>query len=719
MTRPVPSAVGASDSEPWGTLTTSADGYIVTANPRFVAWSGRPGSVLTDGLRFKDLLSAASRILFETHYAPLLAMQGYVNEVAFDLESADGARFPILVCAVQSRDQGTDTGLEVFLTIFDATETRRHERALSQARRDAEDASEALVVANQALIGQKEELRVTLRSIADAVITVDANGLISSMNPAAERLTGTLQNQACGAALGEIGTWLDSKSLSPVDFQEWPGETQPTEEKRLLLRRRDDVERCIAWTAAPLRDETDTTSGTVIVCRDVTKERATLRQLEFDASHDHLTGLFNRREFERRFAASLQMQVGAPVNHVICHIDLDQFKIVNDTAGHKAGDRLLVEVAGLLGNGLRQSDTLARIGGDEFGVLLVDCAFETGLKIAESLRQQLAAFRFDCEGRIHAVTASIGVSVVRAGDHDSREALTDADIACNTAKEGGRNRVHGVEPGDAQLRSRRGEMGWIGRVRHALDENRFELHFQPIVCIASHPGLIDHGEILLRLRDEDGRLVAPGEFIAAAERYHQMEPVDRWVLERTFAWLATVDGLRVSINLSGQSFGNPAFLSFVVDLLRKYDVEPTLICFEITETAAIANLPAALGFIKTLRPLGVQFALDDFGAGLSSFNYLKTLQVDVVKIDGGFVKAMHADRFSREIVESIHRIARLCQLKTVAEWVEDESTLEMLRKIGIDFAQGWGVGRPIPLDEAHARDVRMPDSTCCASPSPS
>ena len=421
-----------------------------------------------------------------------------------------------------------------------------------------------------------------------------------------------------------------------------------------------------------------------------------MRQLEFDASHDHLTGLYNRRAFERRLAVATLVASPHRAN-VLCYLDLDQFKVVNDTAGHSAGDQLLVQVSAVLREGLRPSDTLARLGGDEFGLLLAQRSFEDGLAFAEALRQRVAAFRFDWGARSYAITASIGVSVLDPGRPRVGDALNDADIACNAAKEGGRNQVYGVKPDDATVLSRRDEMGWIARIRRALDEDRFELQYQPIVALRDGARDLAHGEILLRLRDDDGTLLAPGAFITAAERYSQMQPIDRWVLRKALDWLATVDDVQASINVSGQSFADPAFLDYAVELFRISGIKPGRVCFEITETAAIADLDAAMAFIRTLRTLGARFSLDDFGAGMSSYRYLKTLPLDFVKIDGSFVRTVAVDPVHRAIVESIHWIGQLCHLQTVAEWVEDDATLDVLRTIGIDHAQGWRFGRPMPV----------------------
>ena len=673
-----------------GMMSTSETGKILRVNSRFAQWCGRSAYELTAGLRLQDLLAPASLILHEMHYVPLIQAQGVAHEVALDLARPDGTRFPILMSAVR-KPAATGALLRIDISAFDATATRRHERALLTAREEAEAAA-------QALAQQKEQLRVTLRSIADAVITTDAEGRITSANPTAVLLTGIAEESALGCPKSVLGLLLDPSSGQPLLLptlrdMESDGRDVPA---RMLLRRHDGGERFISGTRAPIRDAQGRATGTVWVFRDITEEHQSSQRLAYEASHDHLTGLPNRMEFERRLAA-LMPGTGEGRGHLVGYVDLDQFKILNDTGGHVAGDTLLVQVAKLLRDELRQADTLARLGGDEFGLLLPGCSLEDGRRIADGLRDRLAAYRFHWKGRAHGITMSIGLAMLDA-DTDARLALSNADLACNAAKEAGRNRVHSFEPDDERLRARKGEMGWVSRIRRALDDDRFVLYFQPIVSIEKSASPVQHGELLLRMTGENGELLSPGEFIPAAERFHQMQQIDRCVVRKALRWLCTVPNIHASINVSGESFSDEGFLAYVNEEFHSSGANPAQVCFEITETAAIADLPSALHFIDTLRGRGVQFSLDDFGAGLSSFSYLKTLPVDYVKIDGSFVKRISQDPVSRAIVESIHRIAQLSNLRTVAEWVEDDQALEELRGIGVDFAQGWGVGRPVPIE---------------------
>ncbi|MDP9899341.1 diguanylate cyclase (GGDEF)-like protein/PAS domain S-box-containing protein [Variovorax ginsengisoli] len=655
-------------------------------------------------MKWQQLLAPASRILYETHFVPRLEAQGAVSEISLDLTRQDGTRFPILASAL--RRAGGAGVVIVSITVFDATETRRFEKVLRAARRDAEDAAEALILSHKALRAEHERLRVLLRSIADAVMTTDDQGRITTFNPSAETVTGLSAAQALGAPVDSIGRVFEAQSRRLIDLRVLQREGQSQSFSDFLLVRADGTERYIEGTAAPLRDEANGGEGGVYVWRDVTQRRADAAERQFEATHDPLTRLLNRREFERLINFELSRASGTPDKpHLLLHIGLDQFKIVNDTAGATAGDALLLEIADLLRQSLRQGDMLARLGSDEFGVLLPRCPVGAGTTLADNLRQRIEEFRF-CHGESsHMLTASIGLAVLPEGKGSADGALASAGMACQAAKEAGRNRVHTVHAGDAEIQRRREEMGWVARIRGDLNEDRFELFFQSIVRV---DGTLDgppHGELLLRLRDDEGRLVPPGAFISAAERYHQMGHIDRWVVLNAFSWLDRHAGVQVSINLSGQSFGDADFLTYVVEQMAGRALDPARVCFEITETAAIADLPAALRFIACLRQRGCLFSLDDFGAGLSSFGYLRSLPVDFVKIDGSFVKTMGQDPVNREIVESIHRVAKLCGLKTVAEWVEDAAILAALRQIGVDYAQGWGVGKPVPLSEV---DVRRP-----------
>ncbi|MEO0616369.1 MAG: EAL domain-containing protein [Pseudomonadota bacterium] len=418
-----------------------------------------------------------------------------------------------------------------------------------------------------------------------------------------------------------------------------------------------------------------------------------------------LTGLVNRREFERRVERALKSSESRETSYVVCHLDLDQFKIINDTCGHSAGDKLLEELGKLLKSKIRWRDTLARLGGDEFGILLESCTIEEAMTTADMLREAIGEFRFQWDERSFRLTASVGIVPLTGGEsEDVASVLSAADSACAAAKDGGRNRVHGYHENDIDMMRRRREMQWAARINTALEEDRFELFRQTILPLQdTDQGA--HYELLVRMRDENGALVSPELFIGAAERYGITPNIDRWVIRNALRWLVSEADERArlslcSINLSGQSLGDEKFLPFVIEQLQTSGISPDKICFEITETAAIASYSQANRFINALKELGCKFALDDFGTGLSSFGYLKHFPVDFLKIDGSFVKEILHDPIDREMVRSINEIGHLTGKQTIAEFAENPEIITMLRGMGIDYAQGYGVAEPQRLMEA-------------------
>jgi diguanylate cyclase (GGDEF)-like protein len=436
-------------------------------------------------------------------------------------------------------------------------------------------------------------------------------------------------------------------------------------------------------------------------------EREFVARLSFQASHDALTGLVNRREFEVRLGSALDKLSHKPSEHSLMFLDLDQFKVVNDTCGHAAGDQLLKQTSALLQENLRTGGLLARLGGDEFGVLLEDCDANSAVAIAERLRLAVQELRFVWNGCTFNISVSIGLVHV-AEDGAIEQTLRAADMACYMAKEKGRNRVQVYHPSDSELVQRVGEMAWIQRIRNGLDEQRFCLFAQEIRALNRDEPHHSHVELLLRLRDEDGKLVQPGSFMPAAERYGLMPLIDRWVIRNAFALLA--DRLRSSapdqlsscaINLSGATFGDDDFVEYVRRQFEIHRVPPGMICFEITETSAIANIPSAKRLIHALKKLGCRFSLDDFGTGMSSFSYLKHLPVDFIKIDGSFVTEMLNSKMDRAMVEMIVRVAKVMGKSTVAEFVESDEVLAALREIGVDYAQGYAIGKPSPFESAY------------------
>lgn len=429
---------------------------------------------------------------------------------------------------------------------------------------------------------------------------------------------------------------------------------------------------------------------------------ATIRHM---AVHDALTGLTNRYEFERRLREALDSARERETVHALLYLDLDQFKIINDTSGHEAGDELLRQLGQVLKSRIRESDTLARLGGDEFGLLLEGCQLDHALQMAENLLKSLNQFHFAWQGKVFSVGGSIGLVPITAGSGSPREVLSAADMSCYVAKDEGRNRIHVYSDGDSELARRRNEMEWAGEVTQALREERFVLFSQPIMPLAPFsPGQGQvHREFLLRMRHADGSLISPGAFIPAAERYNIMPAVDRWVIDAVLSHLArnrnnvSVAEETSFINLSGSSLSDAAFFDYLREKLRQYRIPPERLCFEITETAAITHLGRATEFIKDIRAEGCRFALDDFGSGLSSFPYLKMLPVNYLKIDGAFVQNILSDPMDCAFVEAIHRVAHVAGIQTIAEFIESEPVRAQLLKIGVDYGQGYHLGSPEPL----------------------
>ncbi|MGH8497787.1 MAG: EAL domain-containing protein, partial [Methylococcales bacterium] len=431
-------------------------------------------------------------------------------------------------------------------------------------------------------------------------------------------------------------------------------------------------------------------------------EYALLEQLDYQAAHDPLTGLVNRQEFERRAKRLVATAGRDNSEHALCFLDLDQFKVVNDSCGHGAGDELLRRLGKWLRNVIREQDTVARLCGDEFGILLEHCSLEQARLIVDSLHRSIQDYHFNWEGRNFRVGVSIGLVAVSNSMRNLTELLKQADAACYIAKEQGRNRIHVYYPDDVEIAKRHGEMQWVERINRALEEHRFCLYVQPIISLEQKT--VHHYELLLRMVDEQGRLVLPGAFLPAAERYNLVTNLDRWVIQKTLSLLARSQQFLesvhfFSINLSGCSITDGQFLEFVLESLRDSCVKGNKICFEITETTAISHLNKADTFISRLRELGCSFALDDFGSGVSSFGYLKNLKVDYLKIDGSFVRDIVNNPIDYAMVKAINEIGKVMNMKTIAEFVENDAIKGMLQAIGVDYAQGYGIGKLQPLEE--------------------
>lgn len=579
-------------------------------------------------------------------------------------------------------DKGKTIGIEG--TIRDITELRQAQEALHQ---------------------EKELALVTLQSIGDGVVTTDDNGKVQYLNPTAERLLGFKSEVAGGLhyrnvlklvdeATGEPLQDLVHLCLSVEDGSAHTGEG--------LLIQRDGTRYHLKVTAAPMRDHYGQVVGVVLVLHDITEVMGMARQLSYQASHDMLTGLYNRRVFEQRVEEAIRSAHKGHEFHAVLYLDLDQFKVVNDTCGHNAGDELLQQVSSLMQSRVRESDVLARLGGDEFGVLLENCPLDKAEMIADSIRLAIRDFRFAWDDKAFEIGVSIGVVPIVADTGNLAYVLAAADAACYVAKDSGRNRLHVYQPDDDAVLQRHGEMQWVHRLSSAFDSDSFLLYAQPIAHVKGER-VVSHYEVLVRMVDDGGRIIPPGAFIPAAERYNLMPMIDRWVIRKTLEMLRDAQGdlafppIECAINLSGQSFTDDHFLEYVVDLFDETGIPCESISFEVTETAAVANLSRATRFISVLRGMGCSFALDDFGAGLSSFGYLKNLPVDYLKIDGGFVRDMVHDQVDRAMVESINQIGHIMGLKTIGEYAEDETVLLALEMAGVDFAQGHAIAPPRPF----------------------
>ena len=432
-------------------------------------------------------------------------------------------------------------------------------------------------------------------------------------------------------------------------------------------------------------------------------------KLAYHASHDPLTNLVNRLEFEKRLALALHTAASQGRQHSVMYLDLDRFKIVNDTCGHAAGDQLLRQVSALLKEQVREGDSLARLGGDEFGVLLENCPLQEAIGIADKLRQCIGDFRFFSEGKSFSIGASIGVVQIADGTLNLTDILSAADAACYMAKEKGRNRVQFYRPHDSEVSMRRGEMEWVPRLQLALQEGRFVLYSQEIISIGGQSPQTSHHELLVRMIDQHGKIIPPMAFIPAAERYSIMPMIDQWVVHNAFAAISALgpDCGTYAINISGASIGDERLLEFVREQFRNFVMPPRSVCFEITETAAIANFDKAARFFGEMKSLGCLFSLDDFGAGMSSFGYLKHLPVDFVKIDGSFVKDLGHDPIAVAMVRAINDVGHVMGKKTIGEFVNGEVVLGALREIGVDFAQGNWISPPTPFS-AKSSGVTIP-----------
>ncbi|NNF17893.1 MAG: EAL domain-containing protein [Gammaproteobacteria bacterium] len=662
---------------------------IIYANPKAAAKRGmRQQDLTTSSIR--ELIHPSHRKQALEVFRRRLAGEDVPSRYEMKLLNRDGSGFWVEVSDVVIEYQGKPA---ILTAAFDITH-----------RRDAE----------QKLLAARDRAQVTLASITDGVLTTDHEGAIDFANEAAVKMIALKPQEIIGNKLGAIINLVDETDRKP--FAD-PVETAIRESRSVSLGRKalllaaDGAEHFVEVTVNPmaLDDAHDTTHthvnaqvGCVVVLHDVTELRGLARQMSYQASHDALTGLTNRREFERRLGELIEVSHEHSTTHVVCYMDLDGFKAVNDTSGHTAGDNMLRQLANLIKEQVRDSDMVARLGGDEFGMLLVGCPLEKARQIADDVCTAVRDYRFVWRDQVFNVGVSIGLVEISHESGEVEDVISAADSACYVAKQSGRSRVHVYSAKDEVLARRKGEIAWLQLLQRALKDNNFVLYAQPIVPMDNRKNTGPGVEILLRMRNERGAIVGPGEFLKAAQRYHLLTAIDRWVVRNVLTALGTEAlrleaGKRCAINLSGQTLGDSQFLEYVVECLDESGVAPELICFELAESSVITNMSHAQRFVAVLHSMGCQFALDDFGSGLGSFSNLRNLKMDYLKIDGGFNRGIANDKVNQAMVTAIVKLARSLDIMVIAEQVDSKASLDTLRYIGVDFVQGYYTGEPAPV----------------------
>ncbi len=664
-----------------GVYIATTDGRLVAANPALVNMLGfdDEDDLLTTGTRESAYQQKSDAQRFER----AIEEHGEVRRFEAVMLCKDGT--PIDIIENARAVDYVDGERYIEGTVSDITERKAAEKRIFE---------------------EKERAEVTLKSIGDGVITTDADGCIEYLNPVAEDLTGWSLRAAQGQPVEDILTLINEHTREMTDnpIIRCLNEGRViTMSGATLLIDRSGQEIAIQDSAAPIRDRLGHIVGSVMVFHDVSAEGRLSRKLSYQASHDALTGFINRHEFENVLERAIALTRSSnKTQYGLLYIDLDQFKVVNDTFGHTAGDELIRQIANRLQTCVHTNDTLARLGGDEFGVLLDNCDSARAIEVAEDIRATIERYRFEWQTAVHAVRASIGIVMVDGDSATVGALLSAADVACFAAKDMGRNQYHLYREGEAGLRHQ--QMHWLTRIDRALEEGRFELYFQPIAdtIINFDRPHCSHYELLLRMLDEDGNLILPGTFIAAAERYDRMQALDRWVVTEALEHADKGDAEQaaaytLSINLSGNSLSDDRFLEFIKDTLRDTPLCKGAVCFEITETAAIANLARVKHFMSELADLGCLFSLDDFGSGLCSFGYLKNLPVDFIKVDGAFVRNIADDAVDQSMVAAIHQVGEAMGIKTIAEHVENERTRATLAGLGVALVQGFHIARPASI----------------------
>jgi diguanylate cyclase (GGDEF)-like protein/PAS domain S-box-containing protein len=657
------------------------DEKILLANESAAGLVGLEPAQLV-GREIADLVKPAYRALFRKTVAKRLAGETAPRRIEMQLINGNQAGL-----WVEAQSSNIDfRGNTAILTVArDVSHRKSLEVSLSRSKRQAQ---------------------YTLESISEGIITTDNDGRIDYMNLAAESLIGTNRDDASGHRIGELFKLVDDADRRPLGD---PVERCLAMRRRVNMGRRavlvtidGELEHSVELTASPVRGPSNSISGTVVVFHDVSELRGLTRKMSYQATHDPLTGLINRREFERRLDEAMDSAHAEEAVHMLFYMDLDRFKAVNDSCGHMAGDNMLREVAALVKDQVRDSDFVGRLGGDEFGALLIGCPIAKARQIATDICNAIADYRFVWKDKIFNIGISIGLVEISHASGTLQDIMSAADSACYMAKQQGRGQVHVYSARDEAVARERGDIQWLRQLQTALHEDRFELAVQPIIAMR---GKTDSGpavEVLIRLNEGRGRSTDSAEFLRPAERYQMMPQIDRWVINATLAAISGGDiklaGHRsCAINLSGQTLGDEAFLGFVVDALDRTGVLPSAICFEVTEAAILSNVQQAQRFIEVLHGIGCGFSLDDFGSGLGSFSSLKHLPIDYLKIDGTYTRNLQTDLVNQEMVAAMIKLARTMEFQIVAEQVEHQEDFDWLRDVGVDFVQGHFIEAPAML----------------------
>jgi diguanylate cyclase (GGDEF)-like protein/PAS domain S-box-containing protein len=657
------------------------DEKILLANESAASLIGLESQQLI-GREVADLVKPAYRALFRNTMAKRLAGENVPRRLEIQLINGNEAGL-----WVEAQSSSIEFhGHPAILTVArDVSHRKSLEVSLSRSKRQAQ---------------------YTLESIAEGIITTDNDGKIDYMNQAAEVSIGTNRDDAVGHRIGELFTLVDDADRRPLGD---PVERCLAMRRRVNMGRRavmvtadGEHEHSVEITASPIRGPGNSVSGSVVVFHDVGEIRGLTRRMSYQATHDPLTGLINRREFERRLDEAMDDAHAEEAVHMLFYMDLDRFKAVNDSCGHLAGDNMLREVASLIREQVRDSDFVGRLGGDEFGALLIGCPIDKARQLASDICNAVADYRFVWKDKIFNIGISIGLVEISHVSGTLQDVMSAADSACYVAKQEGRGKVHVYSARDEAVARERGEIQWLRRLQDALHEDKFMLAVQPIIAMS---GAAESGpafEILIRLPDGHGRPADTAEFLRPAERYQLMPQIDRWVVNASLTALSSgeikvASGRSAALNLSGQTLGDESFLSFVVEALDRTGVVPSSICFEVTEKAILSNVQHAQRFIEVLHGIGCEFSLDDFGSGMGSFSSLKHLPIDYLKIDGTYTRNLQADEVNQEMVMAMIKLARTMQFRIVAEEVEHQEDFDWLRNVGVDFVQGHFVEPPMPL----------------------